>query len=370
MSNLCTADEAALIRLATALVNQQSAKTVVAPQQDAAGFWFGGGNMVQAPNGPLFLVGRYRNAGDSRRGITAGERGLQLSVLRSNNAGSPFEPILTLDKNDLEVDNREVLSIEGTALRFTPQGNIELFVSSEKASLCYPESVKGFLKPGTGVWTIDRIQADSLDGLYSASIHTILESSDPQYIHLKDPFLYETSHSELMLLFCSHPYCWTSSNTGYAILEDGTIVPNTTAFDFFPRGFTWDVAMTRATCAWNVPRRGRFSNRHITLLFYDGGESVRNLSEHAAAIRRPRGYSCEEIGGLAYFIDDDFRHIQRLSKYQPLFISPWGTGCSRYVDILTTDTGVFATWQQSQPDHSQPLVMNFISMDQVERLLK
>jgi hypothetical protein len=38
-----------------------------------------------------------------------------------------------------------------------------------------------------------------------------------------------------------------------------------------------------------------------------------------------------------------------------------GVGTSRYVDILTTEEGFYATWQQSQADLSQPLVMNFLS---------
>ena len=370
MPQLTPADEAALIRLAEALVNQQGARLIVAPQKNGAGFWFGGGNMVRSSDGSLLLVGRYRNAGDSRTGADDDERGLKLAVLRARDVDGPFETILSLEKVDLGVGNRSVLSIEGTALQFTPQGTVELYVSSEKTGIGYPESFEEFLKPGTGVWTIDRIQAGSIDGLRGAPIHTVLESRDPQFIHVKDPFLYKRTSGELILFFCSHPYSWTSSNTGHAVLRDGELVPGSTVYDFFPRGFTWDVAMSRATCAWDIPQLGRFRDRRVTLQFYDGGESIRNLQEHSAAIKRPRGYSCEELGGLAYVVDGDFRNGQRLSKYRPLFVSPWGTGCSRYVDILTTDDGVFATWQQSQPDHSQPLVMNFVSTDEVNRLLE
>ena len=48
------------------------------------GFWFGGGNMVQDHDGTLWLVGRYRNHGDSRTGLGAGERGLELALFRSD----------------------------------------------------------------------------------------------------------------------------------------------------------------------------------------------------------------------------------------------------------------------------------------------
>ena len=52
-----------------------------------------------------------------------------------------------------------------------------------------------------------------------------------------------------------------------------------------------------------------------------------------------------------------------------MFISPTGTGCSRYVDVLETKDGFYATWQQSQDDLSQPLVMNFVSRDEALQIL-
>jgi hypothetical protein len=369
-SNLSAEDETALVRLTAALVNQHAARIIVPPQGDAPGFWFGGGNMVQAADGSLLVVGRYRNAGDSRVGTTSGERGLELAVFRAAGVDAPFEKVLSLDKANLKVGQREVLSIEGAALRLLSRGAVELFVSSEKTGIGYPDPFASFLKPGTGVWTIERLQADSLKGLAAAPIHTILESRDPRFIHVKDPFLYQQPDEDLMLLFCSHPYCWTSSNSGYALLRDGRLLEGSEVYDFFPRGFTWDVAITRATCVCDVPRVGRFRGRSVSLIFYDGGESIRKLDEHATAIRRPRGYSCEELGGAAYVVEGDFGRVHRLSKHRPLFTSPWGTECSRYVDVLETDEGMIATWQQSQDDQSQPLVMNCVVRAEVERLLE
>lgn len=370
MSILSDADEAALTGLAAALVDQRRARIIVEPQRRAAGFWFGGGNLVRAADGALLLVGRYRNAGDSRVGVAFGERGLELAVFRSAGVDAPFEKVLSLSKADLNVGDREVLSIEGAALRLPPAGGVELFVSSEKTGIAYPAPLHDYLKPGTGVWTIERLQSGTMEGLRGAPIETILASRDPRYIHVKDPVLYERPDGELMLLFCSHPYSWTSSNSGYAYVRDGELVADSAVYDFFPRGPTWDVAITRTTCVVDVPQMGRFQNRNAALLFYDGGESIRNLDEHASAVRRPRGYSCEEIGGAAYIVDDEFDRVHRLSKTAPLFTSPWGTGCSRYVDVLATPEGMYATWQQSQEDFSQPLVMNMLGWDEVERSLE
>ncbi len=281
----------------------------------------------------------------------------------------PFEKLLALSKQDLGGGGHEVLSIEGAALEATDNDGIELFVSSEKDGIGYPAPLAEFLKPGTGVWTIDHLRAPSADALDRAPIHTVLQSHDPETLHVKDPFLYRDADGLRRLFFCSHPYCWTSSNSGYAPVRSGQVEAEGAVYDFFPRGSTWDVAITRATCALDVPRVGRFGDRRVTLLFYDGGESIRPLEEHSAAVRRPRGYSCEELGGAAYVVDGDFSRVHRLSRVQPLFVSPWGTGCSRYVDALNLGSGIVATWQQSQADGSQPLVLNFVDRGELESLL-
>ena len=349
--------EQKLVRFAEALIDQQSARVIVEPQERASGFWFGGGNMIESPGGELIFVGRYRNRGDSRTGVAAGTRGLELAIFQSTNRGQSFEKVALWSKADLDLGERTVLSIEGSALRWTESG-VELFVSTEKDHVGYPDEFAPFLKPGTGVWTIDRLSAPSVAELQNASPEAFLECRDPAFIHVKDPFVYDET-----VLFCSHPFCWSSSNTGFVNPGEEPV------FDFFPRGPAWDVAMTRGTCVIDVPLVGAFSQRDVSLMFYDGGESVRDLDAHAHSVSRPRGYSCEELGGLAYLIDGDLSQLERLSKYAPLFVSPHGTGCSRYVDVLETKEGFFATWQQSQPDSSQPLVMNFLPRDQAVSLL-
>lgn len=361
--------EARLESLARTLIDQDRSRIIVPPNQAASGFWFGGGNMIEAEDGTLYIVGRYRNFGDSRTGIGAGERGLELAIFKSEDRGESFEKILSFSKSDLNMPGRQVLSIEGSALRWI-EGGVELIVSTEKDGIGYPEGFEDHLKPGTGVWTIERLAAATFDELKDAQLDTIVEADVPEYLHVKDPFLYERD-GRMSLLFCTHPYSWSSSNTAFVEVPDGEDEDEESMalLDFFPRGTTWDVAITRGTCVLDVPRIGTFADVDASLMFYDGGESLRNLDEHAAAVKRPRGYSCEELGGAAYIIEGDLTAIDRLSRNQPFFISPHGTGCSRYVDVLATDSGMFATWQQSQPDGSQPLVMNFVSNDEIAEIL-
>ncbi len=356
-----------LIAFAQRLIDQTSATTIVPPQRPGTGHWFGGGNMVQDAAGKLWLVGRFRNHGDSRTGLGMGERGLELAVFGSDDQGKNWRKEVSFSKSDLDVGEHKVLSIEGTALRLTESG-VELYLSTEKSGISYPSEVRDFLKPGTGVWTIDRIVADSVAGLAGLSPQTILSSDDPRFVQVKDPFLYK-ARDQTHLMYCTHPFCWSSSNTGYVPLSAESKIADSPNNDFFPRGFTWDVAMTRGTAILDVPNVGQFADTNASLFFYDGGECVRDLDQHKSAVTRPRGYSCEELGGLACLTDHDFSSIERLSVNAPMFVSPHGTGCSRYVDVLATEDGFYATWQQSQDDHSQPLVMNFVSATEAAELL-
>jgi hypothetical protein len=368
---LTPAQEQKLINFVTALVDQQKARVIVPAMRPESGFWFGGGNMVQHPRtGELYVVGRYRNAGDSRTGLGLGERGAELAIFRSDDDGANWRKVVSFSKADLNLPGREVVSIEGSALHFAGEtGAVELFVSTEKKGIAYPPGLESHLKPGTGVWTIERLAAPSIEQLKTAPIATVLESADPEYLHIKDPFVHETPAGDLTLLFCSHPYSWSSSNTGYAIRRKGSERFEPAVYDFFRRGTTWDVAMTRGTCVLDVPRVGAFGDETVSVMFYDGGECLRPHEQHAQAVRRPRGYSCEEIGGAAYVEGAGFSRIRRLSRTTPLFVSPHGTGCSRYVDVLKTSTGYHVTWQQSQPDQSQPLVMNTLSHPAAQRIL-
>ncbi|MCB0114865.1 MAG: hypothetical protein R2873_07040 [Caldilineaceae bacterium] len=352
-----------------ALIDQEAARVVVAPQQAASGFWFGGGNLAEAPDGAFYLCGRYRNAGDSRTGLGAGERGLELAVFDSRDRGQHFDKLLAFSKADLSYPGGEVLSIEGSALHFTDDG-VELFVSSEKADVYYPAHLSEFQKPGTGVWTIDVLRAPTVEALRDATPTPLLRCDDPRFLHVKDPVVYKRTNGDLVLVFCTHPFNWSSSNSAYAVRPAGSDAFEPPVYDFFARGVTWDVAMSRMTALLDVPQIGAFAqDGPRALAFYDGGESLRQYEEHGKAVRRARGYSCEEIGGVAVLDPADLGTEERLSLLFPSFVSPTGTGCSRYVDVLTAAEGYYVTWQQSQVDLSQPLVMNFVSKAEAERIL-
>jgi len=369
MDRLPDSLERKLARLGSRLIDPGRGRLLVGPAEDRAGFWFGGGNVVRDPrDNSLLLIGRFRDAGDSRTGLAQGPRGRELAVFRSADEGRTFAKICSWGKSDLYCGS-SVLSIEGSALR-AGKRRVEVLVSTEKTRT-YPRPLTSYQKPGTGIWSIDHFSASRLDRLDpQANIRPLLCSADPAYLHVKDPSLSAGfRRGQWLLLYCAHPFSWSSSTSGYAYLTADSCQDQSP--DFFPRGSTWDVAAARITCRLPVPRVGAFASLpSLSLYFYDGAECLRPLDPHRHAVARPRGHSCEELGGLAYGFDRDFPYLHRLSRLVPLFVSPEGTGCSRYVSVLAEEDGsLFAIWQRSVASGAQPLFGHRLTPARVASLL-
>lgn len=359
-----------LTALASALIDQNAARVLVEPLERGTGFWFGGGNVIRDRDGSILICGRYRVYGDSRTGVHSGERGKEAAIFRAPGFDGPFEKIATFSKADLSRPGRQVVSIEGVALHATAEG-IEFFVSSEK-DIPYPDRIAKYLKPGAGVWSIDRLSAGRLADLSPASLEEAIPAGlhDPARLHTKDPWPFDLPNGDLVLGYCTHPFSWSSSGTALALRRKGGAAFETIANDLLRRGPVWDIAAARVTERLAIPKTGVFADApDLSLYFYDSCECLRPLDENPKAVSRPRGWSCEEIGGIAVGADRDLTNVESLSVEAPLFLSPHGTGCSRYVAAIVDESGVFATWQQSQDDLSQPLVGHFLPMDRVREIL-
>ncbi len=362
-----------LTALATALVDQDNARVLVEPQDRSTGFWFGGGNVVQDPrDGSILICGRFRNFGDSRTGTGAGARGLECAIYRADSVDGEFTKIKSWSKADLSWGGQDVVSIEGTALHLIGDtGEIELFISTEKGH-SYPEGYEGFQKPGTGVWAIDRISADCVENLSPDGIQEIIPNDvdDLGRLHSKDPWVFDMENGDTVLGYCTHPFTWSSSGTGAYIREAGGEYFELVTKNMLARGPVWDIAGARVTERLKVPKIGVFADQPQTsLYFYDSCESLRQMDENPTAVARPRGWSCEELAAIAVGLDEEFPKIESLSPLAPLFVSKTGTGCIRYVATLVTPEGIFANWQQSQEDLSQPLMGSFLQMSEVEAIL-
>ena len=361
-----------LKNLGIRLIDQRECVPLVHPQGKGEGFWFGGGNLVQEDNGRVLVSGRFRNHGDSRTGTGAGERGLEFAVFKLGLESGETEKIFSLNKSDLSHD-ADVVSIEGGCLLPASAGNgVELFISTEK-KVAYPKELINFQKPGTGVWSIDRLFGENgVETITAGSAKTIVKSPDPNSLHVKDPVAIRLKNNQTELISCNHSFSWSSSNTGLSRRNDAEKTFIAVDDTILPRGNSWDVACARITERLKVPRMGEFANMpSLSLYFYDGAECLRPLPENKEAAHRPRGYSCEELGGLAWGWDDEFPKLNKISDYFPLFLSPYGTGCSRYISATSLHDGsILASWQQSQKDLSQPLVMNQLEASVVGAILK
>ena len=367
---LAPALEQKLVRFLQALVNQDAARVIVPAYAPAAGFWFGGGNLAQDHAGTIWIVGRYRNVGDSRMGTAAGTRGLELALYKSTDGGATYTKVRSWSKNDLSYPGRAVLSIEGSSLLIR-DGRTELYVSTEKTEP-YPEHVRAYQKPGTGIWSIDMFRGESPESLDVATLAPVLsDTPKPGFLHVKDPVVYDDAAGATTLLLCDHPYIWSSMNTGYATRADGKESFTLQSWQMVDRGPAWDVAGTRITSRLPVPGLGAFEGLPpMSIYLYDGMECYREHEQNRAGVSRPRGYSCEELAGALYGPDVAFPRLERLSRLEPLFVSPHGTGCCRYIETLTTEHGIHAIWQQSQPDGSQPLVAHYLASKEVRTLLQ
>jgi hypothetical protein len=359
--------DAALVALLRELVDQERATVLVRPHAAAHGYWFGGGNAVRDDDGSVWLVGRRRDAGDARAGLAAGPRGLELTLLRSLDDGRSFAEAASWSKRDLS-RRGEVTSIEGSSLLRRQDGGWELYVSLEK-DRPYPAAVAALQKPGTGVWSIDRLEGPRPDAIDAATQRPFLASDDPATLHVKDPVLArdgERSHAWA----CSHPGTWASSNTAWAVRAHDDAAFELRSWQFAPRGAVWDVAVTRVTHRWPVPPVGRFADAPARSVYlYDGAECMRPHEADGRGPARPRGSSSEELGGAMWSPDHEPTALRRLSRIAPLFVSPHGSGSSRYLTLLTLGDDLVAFWQQEQPDGSQPLVSHRLPLERVRALL-
>ena len=365
--------ERRLLELGRRLVDQHAARTLIAPLGNSFGFWFGGGNICLQDNGNILITGRFRNEGDARTGTGAGARGLECAVFSAESPTDDFQKVLSFSKQDLS-HTEEVVSIEGVSLipDSTSDTGFEFIISTEKKS-AYPKNLINFQKPGTGVWSIDLLKSESgLDSFKLDEMTTIARSEKGSTLHYKDPVAFTTNNGETNIIFCHHPFSWSSSNTGLLTRNKNQNSFELISENILERGNSWDVACSRVTEKLSVPKIGPFADLpDLSLYFYDGAECLRPLDQNAKAAKRPRGYSCEELGGLAWGWDSEFPKLNKLSIDFPLFISPHGTGCSRYASAVSLPDGsIFAAWQQSQENESQPLVGNHLPSAEVERILK
>jgi len=379
--------ESSLKEIGNLLINQENARIVLEPTEKEKGYWIGSGNAVEV-DGYVYLIARYRDSGDSTTALEKGTRGRELAIFKAKapkdekefQKNFSFEKIHSWTKEDVSVQGEVVLSIEGSCL--IPLNDVVYVLVGSEKRVEYPKEVEEYQKKGTGIWSIDCFHAPTIAELNPKNkIRRLIQSEDPSYLHFKDPHpvhYFNWGENVIDIMFCVHSFSWSCGTTGFAsfnIARDGSFAllleQNSLKTDILKRGSTWDVAVSRITSQFSLPKCGILEPQpNLSLYFYDGAECFREHEENERGKTRKRGYCCEELGGLVYSFDHEFLNFKRLSPYLPEFISPNGTGCSRYHNTLKlSEGGILVFWQQSQTNGSQPLVANFVNKATIENLL-
>ena len=108
MSHLASDMIDRLKELGVRLIDQRNARILVPALGNESGFWFGGGNLLQEPDGTILACGRFRNPGDARTGTGSGERGLEFAIFSgaSPDAGIHKDIVLLQERSLRERGSR------------------------------------------------------------------------------------------------------------------------------------------------------------------------------------------------------------------------------------------------------------------------
>jgi hypothetical protein len=281
------------------------AEVVLAPEDPRPGAWVGGPS-AQLVDGTWWLAYRVRRPLGEGRGIA--------NVVARSDDGVRFTPVAAIDKVRFGAE-----SLERPALVHTPDGRWRLYVSCAT--------------PGTKHWRVDLLEADSIEGLETATPHTVLPGSDA--LAVKDPVIRHDGTGW---------HLWASVHP----LDDPDATDRmTTEYASSPDGLAWTwhgTALAGTPGSWDS-RGVRFAAVVLdgsgTWAVYDGRASeAENWEERTGlAVRR----WAEGIGFTP--VDDG-----------PLLQSPHAPFGLRYADVVPLpDGGARWFYEATRPDGAHEL---------------
>lgn len=279
---------------------------VVAPPDHRPGAWAGAPSAL-VHDGRFYLAYRLRRPVGEGRGFS--------NVVAVSDDGVNFSPIATVQRDALHGE-----SLERPALAVTPDGRWRLYVS--------------VATPSSKHWRVDLIEADSPEGLATATPRTVLPGSEAAGV--KDPVV--LFHAGRWHLWASvHPLeSWENADrmtTDYATSGDGV---------------TWQWHGTVL-----AGRSGEWDARGVRLssVTVDGDELRATYDGRASAAE-----NWEEATGVAtgqLGIDGRFGPLTAVDG-EPLR-SPYAAGGLRYVSTVPADGGVRVFYEFTRPDGAHEL---------------
>jgi hypothetical protein len=265
------------------------AEVVLAPEEPRRGAWVGGPS-AQLVDGTWWLAYRLRRPVGEGRGFA--------NVVARSDDGVHFTAVVQLGKDEYGAE-----SLERPALVHRPDGRWRLYVSCAT--------------PGTKHWRVDLLEADTVEGLATATPRTVLPGSDTQAV--KDPVIRHDGtqwHLWASVHPLDDPHATDRMTTEHATSPDGV-------------DWTW-----RGTALAGTP--GSWDERGVRFatVVLDGARTWALYDGRATAAE-----NWEERTGLA--VADDGRFVA--APDGPLLQSPHPPGGLRYADVVALSDGT-ARW--------------------------
>ena len=283
----------------TQLFDPSESKVLLSPEKDSEGHWVGGASpFYDEENNKTYLYYRLRDP--YKRGwksVIAGVEGNELNTLA-----------------EFYSEEFSAHSLEGAALTKENQ-NYSLFISYHEKS--------------SGRWKIDKLTADSVSKLESATRETVEIS--PSKFHVKDPIIYEGE----IIVHAASKYFFTISNLAvekpYSSSEPEEVL--------FRRG----TSGLRVTSILDIGDE--------TFYFYDWHPSIIFTGEEKAKIGRL------EDGRIKGLMPDS------------AITSEDGTGSLRYVKAIKVEDEVWFFYEKSAPGKSHELALHKMSLQEAKNRL-
>ncbi len=262
------------------------AEVVLAPEDPGPGSWAGGPS-AQLVDGTWWLAYRLRRPVGEGRGIA--------NVVARSEDGVRFTPVVGIGKAGFDAE-----SLERPALVRLPDGRWRLYVSCAT--------------PGTKHWRVDRLEADTVDGLGTATPRTVLPGDDATAV--KDPVIRHdgtTWHLWASVHPLDDPDATDRMTTEHATSPDGV-------------EWTWrGTALAGTPGSWDA-RGVRFAT-----VVLDGSRTWALYDGRATAEE-----NWEERTGLAVH-DGEGRFVAQADG--PLLQSPHAPHGLRYTDVVAVPGG-------------------------------
>ena len=306
--------------------NPSAGQTVIAPEAAGAGYWAGAPSILwDADRGSYLLTYRRRRP----RGIEP-DRGYVAHIAESKD-GLVFTDIWTVEKSAFDSASMERFSLAREA-----DGTYRLYA-------CYVD-------PSDSRWRIDVIESDQPDRFDPRAARLALTAASSGTEGVKDPWVFKVGGLWHMLVSYAAPRDVDSAtrermhstadvyNTGVLVAPTGLA----TSHDGLAWQWEGELMGVGAPGSWDT-----YQTRLGTLLyqsplwlgFYDGAASVEG--------------NYEERTGIAY--SHDLRRWERVSRLDPAFVSPEGSGSLRYVDAVARPGALYVYYEYARADGAHEL---------------